>query len=153
MNMLCKRCLLRFCVLSIALAPLLQAGEREKTILPRDWRPDLSAAREWLEKDLVEMQAQQGMNHLTRCLADLKDAELLTIYVCLYETLDPQGQQALLDEQTKWLKKRSKAAEDAIESEGGSLAPTESNIAETKFTEKRIAELKKRLSGLSVRQP
>ena len=126
---------------------MLQAGEREKAILPREWRPDLSSAGEWLEQDLKETQAQQGMNRLTRCLADLKDAELLTIYVRLYETLNSQEQRALLQDQTRWLKKRSKAAEDAIESEGGSLAPTEANSAEAKFTEKRIAELKKRLAA------
>ena len=70
--------------------------------------------------------------------------------MCLYETLNPQEQQTLLQEQTKWLKKRSKAAENAIESEGGSLAPTEANLAEAKFTEKRIAELKKRRAAKRV---
>ncbi|HEX4667906.1 MAG TPA: lysozyme inhibitor LprI family protein [Chthoniobacterales bacterium] len=126
---------------------MLRAGEGEKAILPREWRPDLSSACEWLEQDLKEIQAQQGMNQLTRCLADLKDAELLAIYVSLYETLSPQEQRALLQEQTKWLKKRSKTAEEAIESEGGSLAATESNLAEAKFTGERMAELKKRLAA------
>ena len=72
--MFCKNCLTQLCVLFVVLVPLLQAGEREKAILPRDWRPDLSSAGEWLEQDLKETQAQQGMNQLTRCLADLKDA-------------------------------------------------------------------------------
>ena len=90
------------------------------------------------------------MNRLSRCLADLKDAELLTIYVRLYETLTPLEQQSLLQEQTKWLNKRRKAAEDRIESEGGSLAPTEANMAEIEFTKKRIAELKKRLAEKPV---
>lgn len=145
--------LILLCVLSLVFAPLLQAGEREKAILPRDWRPDLLAASEWLESDLAETRAQQGMNRLTRCLADLKDAELLAIYVRLYETLTPPEQQSLLEEQTKWLSKRRKAAEDGIESEGGSLAPTEANMAEMEFTKKRIAELSKRLAGKPDKQP
>ena len=91
------------------------------------------------------------MNQLSRCLADLKDAELLTIYVRLYETLTPPEQRSLLQEQTKWLSKRRKAAENGIESEGGSLAPTEANMAEMKFTQKRIAELNKRLAGKPVK--
>jgi uncharacterized protein YecT (DUF1311 family) len=152
MNTLCRRCPVLFCLFSLVVAPLVEGGEREKVILPRGWRPDLSAAGEWLEKDLAETQAQQGMNQLTRCLADLKDAELLTIYVCLYETLKPREQQALLQEQTKWLSNRSKAAENAVESKGGSLAPTEANLAELKFTEKRIAELKKRLASTVNRE-
>ena len=146
-----SHCLILFCVLSLVFAPLLQAGEREKAILPRDWRPDLSTASEWLERDLKETEAQQGMNQLSRCLADLKDAELLTIYVRLYETLTPPEQQSLLQEQTTWLGKRRKAAENGIESEGGSLAPTEANMAEMKFTQKRIAELNKRLAGKPVK--
>ena len=84
---------------------MLQAGERKKAILPREWRPDLSSAGEWLEQDLKETQAQQGMNRLTRCLADLKDAELLTIYVCLYETLNSQEQRALLQDQNSLAEK------------------------------------------------
>ena len=110
-------------------------------------------ASEWLEKDLADTQAQQGMNQLTRCLADLKDAELLAVYVCLYETLNPREQQTLLQEQTKWLSKRTKVAENAIESEGGSLAAYEANAAEMKFTESRIAELTKRRAVSSAKQP
>ena len=150
--MLFQRYLVSFCFLTLVIAPLLQAGEREKVILPREWRPDVSAASEWLEKDLADTQAQQGMNQLTRCLADLKDAELLAVYVSLYETLNPREQQTLLQEQTKWLSKRTKAAENAIESEGGSLAAYEANAAEMKFTESRIAELTKRRAVSSAKQ-
>jgi uncharacterized protein YecT (DUF1311 family) len=142
-----RRFFFLFCLLQLVLAPCVRAGERAGAILPRDWRPDLSSAGEWLERDLKETEAQQGMNQLSRCLADLKDAELLTIYVRLYETLTPPEQQSLLQEQTKWLSKRRKAAENGVESKGGSLAPTEANMAEMEFTQKRIAELNKRLAG------
>ena len=151
--MRCQRCLFLFCVLSTLSPSLLQAGEREKAILPREWRPDLSAATELLEKDLADTQAQQGMNQLSRCLADLKDAELLTIYVCLYETLPPAEQRSLLQEQTTWLGRRRQAAEKGIESAGGSLAPTEANLAEMEFTKKRIVALKKRLAVAAAKQP
>jgi uncharacterized protein YecT (DUF1311 family) len=152
-HLMFRRFFFLLCLLQLLLAPCVQAGERGGAILPRDWRPDLSSASEWLERVLKETEAQQGMNQLSRCLADLKDAELLTIYVRLYQTLTPPEQQSLLQEQTKWLSKRRKAAEDGIESGGGSLAPTEANMAEMKFTQMRIAELTKRLSGTPLKQP
>ena len=112
----------------------------------------MTAASEWLEKDLTEMQAQQGMNQLSRCLADLRDAELFAIYVRLFERLSGPERRLLLQEQEAWLVARRKAAENAVESEGGSLAPYEANSAEMKFTERRIAELTKRLSATEVKK-
>jgi hypothetical protein len=78
-----QRYLPLLCLIQIVFMPRLQAGERKGTILPHEWRPDLAAAREWLENDLTETQAQQGMNRLSRCLADLKDADLFAVYVRL----------------------------------------------------------------------
>jgi uncharacterized protein YecT (DUF1311 family) len=92
------------------------------------------------------------MNRLSRCLADLKDAELFSIYVLLFETLGEPERQSLIQEQKKWLVARRKASESGVESEGGSLAPYEANAAEMRFTERRIAELTKRLPALAVKQ-
>lgn len=91
------------------------------------------------------------MNQLSRCLADLKDAQLFAIYVRLFETLGEAHRQSLIEEQKKWLGARRKAAENGVESEGGSLAPFEANSAEMKFTERRIGELTKRLSASAVK--
>jgi uncharacterized protein YecT (DUF1311 family) len=147
-----RRFLFLLCMLQLGFTPFVRAGEREATIVPREWRPDFTAASEWLEKDLIETEAQQGMNQLSRCLADLKDAELFTLYVRLYETLGQAQRQSLIEEQKKWLSARRKAAGNAVESEGGSLAPYEANAAEMKFTERRIAELTKRLPAAAVKQ-
>ena len=46
-----------------------------------------------------------------------------------------------------------KAAENGVESEGGSLAPSEANNAEVTFTEKRLAELRARLKDLPAKEP
>ena len=143
---------LLLCILPILIPPSAQSGEREGTILPREWRPDITEASEWLHRDLTEMEAQQGMNRLSRCLADLKDAELFVIYVRLFEILSETERQSLIREQKQWLVAREGAAENAVESEGGSLAPYEANSADAKFTERRIAELKKRLSALAARK-
>jgi uncharacterized protein YecT (DUF1311 family) len=145
-----RRHWLLLCILPVVFPPSAQSGEREGTILPREWRPDGTAASEWLGKDLTEMQAQQGMNQLSRCLADLRDAELFAIYVRLFERLSEPERRLLLREQEAWLVARRKAAENAVESEGGSLAPYEANSAEMKFTERRIAELTKRLAAPEV---
>ena len=109
-------------------------------------------ASEWLDRDLTEMEAQQGMNRLSRCVADLKDAELFVIYVRLFEILNEPERQSLIQEQKQWLVARKKAAENAVESEGGSLASYEANSAEAKFTERRIAELTKRLSAIAAKK-
>jgi uncharacterized protein YecT (DUF1311 family) len=144
---------LLLCLFPVVFPPSAQSGEREGTILPREWRPDITEASEWLDRDLAEMEAQQGMNRLSRCVADLKDAELFVIYVRLFELLNEPEQHSLTREQKQWLVARKKAAENAIESEGGSLASYEANSAETKFTERRIAELTKRLSAIAAKKP
>ena len=76
----------------------------------------------------------------------MKDAQLFVLYVRLYERLDAKGREELFTEQAKWLKARTKAARNAVESEGGSLAGLESNTAEAEFTDKRITELTARLA-------
>ena len=86
------------------------------------------------------------MNRLSRRIADLKDAQLFTVYVRLAEYLGAADREALRQEQEAWLVARGKYAEDHIESHGGSLAPLEANSAEMEFTEKRISELTKRLA-------
>ena len=143
---------LLLCILPVVFPPSARSGEREGTILPREWRPDTTEACEWLDQDLTEMEAQQGMNRLSRCLADLKDAELFVIYVQLFEILPEPERQSLIREQKQWLVARKKAAKKAVDSEGGSLAPYEANSAEMKFTERRIAELGKRLSASAAKQ-
>ena len=112
--------------------------------LPKGWSPSLESAREWLEKDLEDA-PQQGMNLITGALGAVADAELAIVYLRLYANLTAAEQKKLQAEQQRWLKLRAKAAADAIDSHGGSLAPTEANLGYTDFTQKRIVELQKRL--------
>ena len=112
--------------------------------LPKGWSPSLESARDWLEKDLANA-PQQGMNLITGALGAIADAELAIVYLRLHANLAPAEQTKLQAEQQRWLKLRDKAAEDAVESHGGSLAPTEANLGYADFPKKRIAELQTRL--------
>jgi uncharacterized protein YecT (DUF1311 family) len=138
--------LLSVSILTLFAVSLARGDDRRLPITPKQWRPDVAAAIEWLEQDLQETKAQQGMNRLSRRIADLKDAQLFTVYVRLAEYLSAADRQKLRQEQEEWLSAREKYAEDHIESHGGSLAPLEANTAEIEFTEKRIVELTKRLA-------
>ena len=111
--------------------------------LPKGWSPSLESAREWLEAGLPDA-PQQGMNRITSALGAIADAELAIVYLRFYANLIPAEQKKLQAEQQRWLKLRDKAAGEAVESHGGSLAPTEANLGYTEFTKKRIAELQKR---------
>ena len=92
------------------------------------------------------------MNRLSRQIADMTDAQLFIAYVRLYERLPQKERDALVAEQTKWLKARVKAAEAGVESDGGSLAPFEANNAELTFSEKRLAELRARFKALGTKK-
>jgi uncharacterized protein YecT (DUF1311 family) len=121
-------------------------------MIPAKWQPDLSAAIDWSASDLKDATAQMQMNSLSRNIADMKDAQLFVLYVRLYERLDAKGREQLFIEQTKWLKARTKAAQNGVESQGGSLARLESNNAEAEFTDKRITELTARLALIEKKQ-
>ena len=133
-------------ILTLIAVSLARGDDRRLPITPKQWRPDVAAAIEWLEQDLQETKAQQGMNRLSRRIADLKDAQLFAVYIRLAEYLSVADRQKLCQEQEHWLLAREKYAEEHVESHGGSLAPLEANNAEIEFTEKRIAELTKRLA-------
>jgi len=135
-------------IFSIALSAslALHAEDCQKSIIPQGWNPSLAAAIESQQADLGDAKAQMQMNRISRRIADMKDAELFVIYLRLSEHLNAKQQKNLLEKQTKWLKARSKYAESAVESEGGSLAAFESNAAESEFTDKRIKELSNKLA-------
>jgi uncharacterized protein YecT (DUF1311 family) len=137
---------LLFGILTLSAVSFANGDDRQLPITPKQWRPDAATAIEWLEQDLQETKAQQGMNKLSRCIADLKDAQLFGVYIRLAEYLSAADRQKLRQEQENWLLAREKYTEEHIESHGGSLAPLEANKAEIKFTEKRIVELTKRLA-------
>ena len=122
-------------------------------IIPADWLPALAPSIKSALDDLKEANSQMEMNLLSRQIADMTDAQLFIAYVRLYERLSQKERDALFAEQTKWLKARVKAAQDGVESEGGSLAPLEANNAELTFTEKRLAELRARLKAADKKAP
>jgi uncharacterized protein YecT (DUF1311 family) len=123
-----------------------------KKFIPADWLPALAPSIKSALEHLKEANSQAEMNRLSREVADMTDAQLFIAYVRLYEKLGKSERTALVAEQTKWLKARVKAAEEGVESEGGSLAPLEANNAEVTFTEKRLAELRARLKAASAKK-
>lgn len=143
-----RRFLFVYAIFILASAPSLTAQTRPSKIIPEGWLPALSPSIRSALEDLKEADSQVEMNRLSREVAEMTDAQLFIAYVRLYEHLGPKGRAGLATEQTKWLKMRAKAAKDAVESEGGSLAPLEANNAEVTMSEKRLAELRARLKTL-----
>jgi uncharacterized protein YecT (DUF1311 family) len=146
---------MRIAFLTISIATLVaasfpvRAAEPSARIIPGDWLPALSPSITSALQQLKEVQSQSEMNLFSRQVADMTDAQLFIAYVRLYEQLSAKQQQKLRDEQARWLKQRAKVARDAVESQGGSLAPLEANNAEVTFTEKRLVELRARLKAAS----
>ena len=138
--------LLLFGILAFPFSMLAQSKTK---ITPEDWYPALHASIVNALEQLKEADSQAEMNSLSRQVADMTDAQLYIAYVRLYERLGTKERAALLTEQTKWLKERIKVAKDAIESEGGSLAPLEANNAEVTYTETRLRELRARLKKIT----
>ena len=126
--------------------PSLRA-EPKKKILPNEWLPALAPSIDSALQNLKEANSQSEMNQLSRQVADMTDAQLFIAYVRLYEKLSTTERAKLMEEQTQWLKKRSKVAKAGVESDGGSLAPLEANNAEVTYTEKRLKELRTRLKA------
>ena len=121
-------------------------------IVPEGWLPALAPSIESALEQLKEANAQMEMNLLSRQIADMTDAQLFIAYVRLYEKLPAKERTKLVDEQTRWLKERPKAAQKGVESKGGSLAPLEANNAELTYTEKRLAELRARLKTVNRKE-
>ncbi len=129
--------------------PLTASAESKTEIAPEEWLPALFPSIQFALQQLKEADSQAAMNSLSRQVAEMKDAQLYIAYVRLYQRLSTKEQTELFTEQAKWLKKRTKAAKDAVESEGGSLAALEANDAELDFTEQRLRELRKRLKAIT----
>ncbi len=127
----------------LLLAPLPGAAP-----LPADWEPGVELARAWITAQLEEGPPQQAMNRLTGALAELADAEMALLYLQLHARLDAAGRKALRSEQTRWMRERDRVEQEAIQSEGGSLAATEANLARESFTRRRSAVLSRQLAHL-----
>lgn len=121
-------------------------------IVPSDWLPALAPSIRSALDDLKDANSQTEMNLLSRQVADMTDAQLFIAYVRLYERLPQKERDALFAEQAKWLKARSKAAAEGVESPGGSIASLEANNAELTFTEKRLNELRARLKAVEKKK-
>jgi len=134
-------------VVSALLVGSLPAAEPTTKIIPTDWLPALAPSISATLEQLKEANTQGAMNTLSKQVAEMTDAQVFIAYVRLYEQLSTKERQALIAEQAKWLKAREKAAKDAVESTGGSLAPLEANSAAVTFSEKRLAELRARLKA------
>ena len=122
-----------------------------EAILPNEWDPSITDTVDYLQTELEQEQAQQGINRLTGQISSLLDAELFITYVRLFDHLDPRAQTTLKREQADWLKQRTKVTHLAGQKEeGGSASAMESNDAFAEFTRKRIQQLNDRLKKLGV---
>jgi uncharacterized protein YecT (DUF1311 family) len=140
---------LRSIVVIIAFAVTAHAADP----LPTGWKPDLGNTTQYLDYELEQGPGQQQMNRVTGALAEISDARVAIAYLQLYAVLPTKEQSALKTEQTKWLKSRNRHALRSVESEGGSLAPTEHSLAYAEFTKARIAALEKRLAAVLKTRP
>ena len=115
--------------------------------------PNLDQAIDFIDTELqVWKRGQKGANRISAALGSVHDAKLLEVHARLYEHLEDQQQRDnLVAEQATWLAQRTKRAEGAVESRGGTLAPLEYNIEFIKATKERISELETRLK--SFEQP
>ena len=128
------------------------SAQTKARIVPAEWVPALAPSIKSALGDLKDANSQTEMNLLSRQVADMTDAQLFIAYIRLYERLQQKERDALLAEQTRWLKALTKAAAEGVESEGGSLAPLEANNAELTFTEKRLTELRARLKTVGAKK-
>ena len=145
--------MLRVTLAAAALVVVFSSRSSAQTrIIPEDWLPALAPSIRYALDELKEANAQMEMNMLSRQVADMTDAQLFIAYVRLYEKLPAKERAKLVEEQTRWLKERSKAAKKGVQSEGGSLAPLEANNAELTYTEKRLAELRARLKAAPAKK-
>lgn len=132
-------------ILSVALA---SCGSQEPSeIVPSGWQPSLKAPVAFVEEEAEAnaQPSQQFLNRSGQSLAALSDAQLFIAYVSLMQVLDQPGRKSLLAEQREWLQQRQEQARQAVESQGGSLAPLEFSSAFREITLARLETLKKRL--------
>ena len=140
-------------LVSLFLASSLFGAETKSSkIIPEDWVPALAPSIKSALEQLKEASSQAQMNSLSREVADMTDAQLFVAYIRLYEKLSAKERAKLVEEQAQWLKKRPKAAEAAVESKGGSLAPLEANNAELTYTEHRLVELRARFKAAGKKE-
>ncbi len=137
--------LLTILAAAVALSGLLSpTASAEPDVIPPEWLPALHPSIENALKQMKEATSQSEINRLSREVAEMRDAQLYIAYVRLYQRLGPKARATLVTEQAKWLKARAKAAKEAVESKGSSLAVLEANDAEVTLTEDRLNELRRR---------
>ena len=95
--------------------------------LPKGWRADLDSVAELIGSELEQSTAQQEMNRLSGRLAEVREAELVIVYLQLYAASSPVERAKLKTEQTLWLKKRGRTVEETTPNDSvrGTIAPLE----------------------------
>lgn len=118
-------------------------------LFPDTWVPSLEQVQENVTDSLAARlnQSQQALNRSSQDLADLADAQLFITYVSLMQRLNEKEQNKLFDEQKQWLAQRAASSRAAVVSKGGSLEKLEYAQAFRSTTEKRLTELRSRLSS------
>jgi uncharacterized protein YecT (DUF1311 family) len=116
-------------------------------VVPRKWltADQLQQVETRLQKDL-----DTGVDMVGTAwgMAVIKDAELLIVYISLYEKLSEPQRSALLKEQEAWLERRQRAVSKGDDGKNGSVGRVMTASEFQDWTEKRTAELKDRLRKL-----
>ncbi|MEP6667928.1 MAG: lysozyme inhibitor LprI family protein [Chthoniobacter sp.] len=126
------------------LAATVAPSHAQSPLIPKGWIK--ADALDALEAPL-QKQLDTGIAMLETAwdMATVKDAQLFIVYVTLLEKLPEPDRAALRKEQEAWLNKREKAAAKADDGEGGQIGHLQSATEHQEWSEKRIAELKKRM--------
>ena len=136
-----------FLVSLTAIVTICVAGTKDP--LPTEWKPDLSYVEDIVGRH-YESGGQQGFNLHTARVFEIRDSELVIVYLRLYGELAPKDQTVLKREQTKWLKYRADEVDKVTPKDAarGTIAPMEENNRAIEITEARMKELKERLEKL-----
>lgn len=121
------------------------AAEPAVPIVPEGWvkADDLDRVYETLQKQL-----DTGVDMIGTAweMAAVRDAQLLAVYIAVYEKLPNARRETLRKEQAAWLKKRAKAVSSADDGKSGQIGRIEAASEFQSVTEQRTLELQKRLT-------
>ncbi|QQL43764.1 lysozyme inhibitor LprI family protein [Sulfuriroseicoccus oceanibius] len=118
-------------------------------VVPEEW-PLFPSMLKYAEETAQEhIDTGMGMNGYAAQKAAIQDARLLIVYLELYDQLpSDKERQALVEEQTEWLRRREQQFKEDADPEGGSVAVLGQLGGQMSSTVERIDELQARLEKL-----
>jgi len=137
-------------VCSGLLLPGCAAPQSEQTSLFPDWNPNVDQPIQQLEETLAKLDQQQRKNYTISNLAFLYDAQLYILFHDFIVSLPESARASEIAEQRNWLAQRKAQIHAAYSGrEGGTLASYMAGQASIDATKERIAEIEKKMDGVS----